>query len=201
MRNKIKYILIIFLLLDLTFLIQWGILKYNKKKNIDNDSKIENELFATGEYLLLLNYGETIINHSLKDISNEIVSISSHSNEFKYIYFSQAKSNNVKIEDIIRINEIKDSFKTDRIKWVIVIIGDIDLKKNNELYAIQKKYGIVISNISKELAENIYKISNSKCGYNLLLDQNNKVRLAHPSLEVNIMKRIIKQELKTIVKY
>ena len=193
MKKSIKYFIMFIVVLDILFLMQWASEKYyikNKSpvRSVNNDTK-------TDKFMLTLDYGDIINDHNLNTVSNKLTSISNDNQNFKYIYILSTETKNINVDNLIRVIELKKIFNSEQIKCIFMFIGEFDTKKKKELSVLQGKYSVIITSASKQFIKDIYNLNNCKCGYNVLLDRNNKVRFAHPSVSFETLVNIIKQEL------
>ena len=115
---------------------------------------------------------------------------------YKYIDILQTdNSDAVNIDFLNSIIEKKKMFRNNNIQFYFLIVGKVNNKKKNELYLIQEKFGIIIGIISLVTLQEIFNLSDCKCGFSFLLDNKNKVRYANRAIVSDMMNEIINSEL------
>jgi len=78
--------------------------------------------------------------------------------------------------------------------FIYAIVGEIKEKKKKELFKIQEKFNIDICTIPEYFIKLYYNLPNCKCGFIIIIDNNNKVRFANSGFNKHLA-TIINQEL------
>jgi len=195
-KNYKIYILIIFIL-DLMFLGQWSYNKYIRLpeypcsyqiSTINKDKNIEKER--------LPDYGNLIKDHVIFDVADKEINITKDIEKYKFIKIIQIRDeNNIDIDYFTSFLEIRNDFTEENIVFIYMVIGNFRKEKKKELVNIQNKYNITITNVSKSFLLDNYTISGSRCGYFIFLSKDNRVKLAISSIDPEVLKQILKQEL------
>jgi hypothetical protein len=191
MNKKVKLFIVIIIILDIIFLVQWIINKNlsnnvivsstNSEKNINNIIKLE--------------YGDTIKEHKLIDVDSNEINITKLNKQYKFIKLVRLSNNlNVIIKDLTNLDSLKNEYRYS-VLFVYLTVGEIDLKNKKVLVKLINKYEIPIVNMLEEDAIKQYNISEIRCGLNILLDSDNRIRFVYPDNDLSLLKQVIKNEL------
>ena len=205
MKGKWKYLLYIVIVLDLVYI---GFYGYNKYIRIPmsrtSRAAVANPdtTSVSTEFILPFDYGDTVKNHVLTDVAGEIIDISPANNNFKFLNIIQISNpDKINIDYFSTFIDIRKEFINKEIEFLYINIGEFSLKKKKELSKFQEKFNINICSISTDLMKKLYKLSNCKCGYIILLDNNNQVRFANTGtgMDIDSIILILKKELERVI--
>ncbi|KPK96249.1 hypothetical protein AMJ80_01120 [bacterium SM23_31] len=201
MKGKKKYILKVIIILNISYLFFFYYNVYFKNKiNIFNH-KIEKKSTNISKQISMnnqLEYNYILSDYKLIDILGNEILITKKNSKLKYIEIIQTDSVfTIELDYLISFNELIKEFDNNEIISILIIMGNIPKKQKDILLKIQKKLNgfIVISN--KEKVHDYFKLSEIKYDiYCLILDKNNNVRFSGIRFDLEIMKRIIQNEIR-----
>jgi len=200
MKGKWKYIIHTIIILNFIYV---GLYGYNKFLNVRNNQNNDKNnlqssiLTNTSEFVLPLDYGDKINNIIVKDVGNNTIELSNSNNHFKFIYIIQpSEPNNLNIDYLSNFIEGRENINEDNIEFILLMFGEFTVEKKKELAKIQKKFDLRISAFSNALFLDSFKIPQCKCGYYILLDNENRVRFAHEFISPQQAKYVVEKELK-----
>ena len=78
---------------------------------------------------------------------------------------------------------------------MLFVLGTFSTEKRNDLSEIQKNYEIQICEVSQDELIELFNLPDCRCGFSILLDQNNKVRIESYLLGSEALIEIMGREL------
>ena len=121
MKDNWKYILNIFILLNIIYLGLYIYDKYIKIPELNNSSNklVSNKtnVLSNIDSLIPLEYGDLVSDHILKDVSNNSIEIYRANEQFNFIYVNKLKVPEIlDIDHLLPFIEIRKNFNNDNIK-------------------------------------------------------------------------------------
>jgi len=205
MKGKWKYLLYTVIVLDLVYIGFYGYNKYiripmsrTSRAAIANSDSTS----VSTEFIIPFDYGDTVKNHSLTDAAGKIIDISPANKNFKFLKIIQLSNpDNINIDYFSSFIDIVKEFIDKDMIFIYLNVVEFSDKKKKELSKIQEKFKIHIASITNEFMKNYYNLPNCRCGFTLLLDDKNRVRIANFNLGYELTKNLIKNELMKEIVY
>jgi len=199
MSRKVKLIIIFFLLLDISYITLKGLnLSFLNLPNIKGllyDKSSYNSSIFNGIEPPPFEYGKKLENHFIEDIYSNAINVSENNKCFKLIRIVQSKNtDNINIDSFINFVELQNDISNRDILYVYIISSNESNKITENLKYLQNKYNIAICQVSTNFLKKVYNISNFRCEYNMLLDNNNNIRLNDFGLDNELIREIVQYE-------
>jgi len=203
MKGNWKYLIRIVIALNIAYIGLYYYTNFLYKSNIQpnqNERIISlnntTKLPTLKEQFPPLEYGDLIQDHKLVDVGGTNINISSANHKFKYIKITQPLiPDNIDIDNLTTFIELRNILNNSRIQFFYIVVGEFSSKQKEILSDIQKRFNIRITSISNSQLYEYFKLPDCRCGLNILLDSDNKVRLAHKGLKYETLQKIFNQEL------
>jgi hypothetical protein len=166
--------------------------QFNKKVEA---IKLEKQINAQKQ-VIPLNYGDKVEYTMIDANKNTDVYTIFSDKIFKYIYIYNVKNKMIGMDSFVDFIDIMKSINNNNISFYYIIIGkteDIDVSKYN---ALKELYHFNIISASDSLITRLFKVTSIKNSYQILLDENNTVRL-FGDLPPNDVKELMQKEIQS----
>ena len=142
-------------------------------------------------------YGDILKDHILEDILDNEIIIKKHSKCYKLLIVNKIPYKySVNIDNLINTIYLRKNIECNNVKFISLFVGDEYNSIDEQIANITSNYNIYIAFTDEKFVEKYYYLRSYKCGYLILIDQNNVVRLASNMLDNDTIIRIINNELK-----
>ncbi len=143
-----------------------------------------------------LNYGTLVRNHFYTDIFGNKVEISGGSKSFKLITISRPQYNN-RIDNIQfdKLSDISKNLSGRNIFYIHLAVKESKNSPAAEFKIPENRKSVKICPADRKNVLDIYKLKSCNCGYIILLDPENRLRLATSGINTHILEYLVKKEM------
>jgi len=193
--KKLIYLIIIldFIFLAIFYLTYFHSLPYkgNKKQETKTVKSYYDDTISLPFY-----YGDKIKNHVLKSINSKNINITNKNRNFKFITI-------LEIDSIINLNpynlnffiETRKILTDKKLEFIVLFFGKLNKKNIPMLNELSKMYNFSVAEIDSFDLKTYYNLTQSKNGFRVLLDSDNRVRMFTNEVASQI-ENVIQKELK-----
>lgn len=196
MNNKLKYILLAVLILDIFYLGLYTHNRLSRKKYTYNESSSGSARDKAIYEEIDMEYGDLINGHELVAVTGETIDIKTTGKSFKLLKIYQPSENEqLDIDDFMDLYLIKKEIEGSNVDTYYILINDIDRDDTEQLIGISEKLNIQFAVITKSEMKEYYRLPHCNCGYTILLDTNNKIRISNIMGDDTLLLKMIRKEL------
>ena len=143
-------------------------------------------------------YGDSISGLITSDISGKQIDITDRNKRFKFVKIVQPKSlDSISPDNFVWISELVSTMNSKETDYFFVIASHEKPSTSQaiKLTYLQEKTGIRIVVLQRQKVLDSLNIPDCGCGYLLLLDRFNKIRLSIYNIEIETIKKITQREI------
>lgn len=200
MKGKWKYLLYTIIFLDLIYIGFYGYNRYIRYPMLvtsRNTTAMSDSTYMSIKFKPPHGYGDRVTDHILINVTGKKIEISPNNLNFKFLKIIQSiNTDKINIDYFSEFIEIRKDFIDEDIIFIYLIVGEFSEKKKKEFTKIQEKFDINIGFILEKFMKDYYNLPDCRCGFSILLDGDNIVRYAYSGIGSQIIKKIIRNELK-----